>query len=102
MTNKTQQKKSENQKTQQKTPKNKITIEVDVLGTKWKETGDTVLDALQSFKMDFSEIKGNGMIKVTTVDKELVKRFNAVMLRRILTNKMIKAHWAKNLEMLIK
>ena len=81
--------------------KNNITIEVDVLGTKWKESGKTVLEALESFKMDFSEIKGNGMIKVTIGNKEFVKRFTAVMLRRILTNKTVKAHWAKNLEMLI-
>jgi len=82
--------------------KPKITIEIDILGKKWEKSGKTMLGTLKKFEMDYSEIKSNGFLKVISGDKEFIKRFNAVQLRRIVCNKIVKAHWARNLKLLIK
>ena len=78
-----------------------FTIEIDVLGKKWKQSGDAILEALEGFDMDYSEIKSSGFLTVKSGDKEFSKRFNTVQLRRIITNKIVKAHWARNLELLL-
>ena len=88
-------------KTTQPKKKPNFTIEIDVLGKKWKQSGNTMIEALEGFDMDYSEIKSSGFLTVKSGDKEFSKRFNTVQLRRIITNKIVKAHWARNLELLL-
>ena len=80
----------------------KFTIEIDCLGKTWTKGGRTILEALEKFDMDWSEVKSAGEITVTGQGKEFKRRFNAVQLRRILNNKIIKAHWSKNFDLLLK
>ena len=81
----------------------KYKVVLEVLGEEWKSHGTSILKALQNLKPRYDEIKGKGMLNVF-IDGKLKHEHLITMpkIRRILTNKIIKAHWAKNLEYLIK
>lgn len=79
-----------------------ITIKLQVLGEEWKGKGKTIEEALQSFKIDWVEIKGKGVMYITDGDKKLEKMYNMATLRRIFNNKITLGMQAKNLELLLK
>ena len=88
-------------KTKPKTFKYKIVL--DVLGKEWTARGDAILEALKNLTPTYDQIKGKGMIYIYVGGKKKLEKLMFMhIIRRILSNKIIKAKWAKNFELLLK
>ena len=81
-------------------PKYKVVIKI--LGERWAREGSSIESALNKFDLDWQNIKGKGTLTVYKEKSKHVHLYNAIKLRRIFSNKIIRAHEAKNLEYLIK
>lgn len=78
-------------------------IILDILGKKYINSGKTMEDALAGFKLCSADIKGKGTVAVNCGSKKLEpKWFNAVVIRRIFANPIVRSYWARNLEMLMR
>ena len=77
----------------------KITIKV--LGEEFKSSGETLLEALEGFKIEWQEIKGGGELTVVNGKRKCEIICSMIFLRRILHNKIIKIVQAKRLELLL-
>ena len=77
-------------------------IVLKVLGEEWTGKGKTITEALQSFNIDWVNIKGKGVMNITAGDKKLEKLYNMATLRRMFNNKIALIAQAKNLELLLK
>jgi len=85
-----------------KTKKKKYKVVLKVLGKRWESKGETLLEALQDLKLTWEQIKGKGTLNIYVNGKKKHEHlFTMVIIRRILSNKIIKTHWAKSLEFLI-
>lgn len=78
-----------------------VKISIKILGEEWEQEGKTIEEALSKFPLSWDNIKGKGVLTVTQGKKSHEHMFNMKVLRRIFSNKLIMAHWAKNLEMLL-
>ena len=81
-------------------PKYKVTV--DILGKKVKTEGETIEDCLSKFDLGWENIKNKGVVTVSKGNQSHEHLFNIKVLRRIFSNKIVRAHWAKNLELLLK
>lgn len=77
-------------------------IKLVILGKEWTSTGETIDFALAKMGLDWPQIKGKGVVYVSCGDLKHEHLMNMVLLRRIFSNKIVREHWAKNLEMLLK
>jgi hypothetical protein len=73
-------------------------ITVECLGEETSNTGDTILETLDKFKMGWLEIKGKGTVIIKKGKKEYIQFFNAPQLRRVFNNKLTKEITAKRWE----
>ena len=80
----------------------KYKVKLVILGAEWESSGATLDEALAGFKLDWSHIKGKGVLTVFYGDQSHEHLFNMARLRRIFSNKIIRMHWAKSLEYLLK
>jgi hypothetical protein len=81
--------------------KNTYKAVLKVLGKEWTHEGATLDEALD-FGLSWEEIKGKGVITVSNGNSSHEHLFNAVKIRRILSNKTVRAQWAKMLELYLK
>ena len=71
-------------------------------GTKYKEEGETILEAIDKMDLEWNDIKAKGVLEVSKGKLKSSKLFPAVKLRGIFGNKLNRTMWAKRLEFLIK
>ncbi len=81
-------------------PKYKVVIKI--LGERWAREGSSIESALGKFELDWQNIKGKGTLTVYKGGRKHVHLYNAIKLRRIFSNKIIRAHEAKSLDWFIK
>lgn len=79
----------------------KYTAKLKVLSEEWKQSGETLNDALD-FGLEWVDVKGKGTITVSNGKKTHEHLFNAIQIRRIISNKIFRNIWAKNLELYLK
>ncbi len=77
--------------------KPKYKVVVKILGERWERGGSSIESALNKFKLGFVDIKGKGTLTVYKGKSKHVHLYNAIKLRRIFSNKIIRAHEAKSL-----
>lgn len=82
--------------------KNECKIILNVLGQEWKSKGKDIDTALSNFDLEWQQIKGKGILKITQGKSNIEYWCNAIKLRRIFANKITRQLWAKRLEVLLK
>ena len=79
----------------------KYKVVLKVLGERWEAKGETMLEALQNLKLSWEQIKGKGTLTVYKGNKKHEHLMNMSLIRKILSNKIVKIYWVKNLEKLL-
>ncbi len=80
----------------------KYKLVLKVLGKRWESQGNSLLKALQNLKPTWDQIKGKGILEVYVSGMKKHERlFTMSVIRKIISNKVVTQHWAKNLEFLI-
>jgi hypothetical protein len=72
------------------------------LGSEWTATGKTIEEALANLDLSWEQIKGKGTLTVSWGKDSHEHLFNVFVLRRIVSNDIIRAHWAKYLGIYLK
>lgn len=78
----------------------KVTLEAN--GEVYKSNGTSLLDALNGFAMDYTQLKTKGTITVEKDGKKSSKFFYLPQLRRIIASKFRKQQVVRDLEFLLK
>lgn len=76
-------------------------VVLDVFGEKNKAKGQTLEKALENLKLDWQNTKGKGVLTVSKGAKEHTHLLNRGQMVRIGHNKIARATWAKNLDLLL-
>lgn len=84
------------------TKKNDYKIELELINGTFKSSGKTLSEAFENLGLTWNEIKSKGMMKVTKGDMYIEKLFMMHILRRIMSNKLVRQTWDKNLNFLMK
>lgn len=79
----------------------KFKLKLTILQKHWIAEGDTIQEALENFKLSWKQIKGKGALYITDGTNEYIKLLSMGVLRRIFVNKIARAYWIKNLELLV-
>ena len=77
-------------------------VKLETGGKTYTARAENIEDALAKMKLDWMDIKLKGTLTVQEGKKIQEHFFNLIQLRRILTNKLARALWAKNLKFLLK
>ena len=80
---------------------NNYKITISVLGNEWSEEGKTIHYTLDKFPLTWEQIKSKGVVVVTKGNLKRTQLIPGVTLRRILSNKIMKAVWSKRLKLLL-
>jgi hypothetical protein len=72
-----------------------------VLGQEWKTQGNSILEALQAFNLDWVDIKGKGTLMVSYGSESHEHLMSMLKIRRMFANKIVMIHQAKSLELLL-
>src|SRR3990167_4635746 len=80
----------------------KYKIILEILGEKREASGGTIDEALASFGLEWNQIKGKGTLTVFSGSQKHEHLMSMRILRRVFSNKIMRMHWAKNLEYLLK
>ena len=80
---------------------NNYKLTLEVLGTKWRSEGSSVESALKKLKVNYQDIMGKGILTIRKGSKKMEYLTNAIKLRRLLSNKIIRLKQARNLENLL-
>ena len=82
--------------------KQNYTVEIEILGEKWKKSGETIEEAFKKIPLTWHTLKGKGTIIVSHGTQKYVHLVNRAVLSRIFSNKIARASMAKNLGFLLK
>lgn len=82
--------------------KSSYTVVLTILGNQWKQTGETIEEALSKFPLTWNEIKGKGTLTVSGNGQKHEHLMSMKVIRRVFSNKIARAIWAKNLTYLLK
>ena len=77
-----------------------MTLEMN--GEVFKSGGQTVIDALNGFGLDYTQVKTKGVLTLEKGKLKSSKLYYLPHLRRIICNKLRKVQVAKDLEFLLK
>lgn len=80
----------------------KYKISIEILKEVWVREGETIQEALSQFPLTWQNIKAKAIMNITCGNQKHEHLFNMKVLRRIFSNKIVMAHWAKNLDLLLK
>ena len=69
----------------------KYKVTIDIMGKEHKSEGKTLLEALDGFKLKWTEIKTRGYLKVTKGNLEYEKMMFPPQLRRVIMNKIARS-----------
>lgn len=77
-------------------------LSLEMAGKTYKQTATTIEAGLAKLPLSWENIKAKSVLKVAQGKKKHEHLLNVPTLRRIMSNKIIRAHWAKNLDYLMK
>ena len=87
--------------TKSKEKKLKYKVVLKVLSQRWERQGETILKALQNLNLSWEQIKGKGTLTIYKGTKKHEHLMPMFRIRRMLSNKIVMIHWAKNLDKLL-
>ena len=79
-----------------------FTLVLEANNIKYQSEGDSILECLNNLKLDWIQVKTKGTITVTDGTLTSTKFLPLHLLRRVVSGKMMKVIWAKNLSVLLK
>lgn len=86
-------------KSKEKTSKYSVTLVTN--GMTYKAQSESILDAIDSFGLDFTKVKTKGEITVEKGDRKATRLLQLAQLRRMFANKIRKHGIINNLEKLL-
>jgi hypothetical protein len=78
----------------------KVTLEIT--GNKYEVEAKSIDSALEKIGLKWNQIKGKGILKISSKDSYFERMFFIKQLRRMFTNKLTRQLWAKRMEFLMK
>ena len=64
--------------------------------------GETISDALRAIKLEYTQVKHKGTIRIEKDGKSFERFFQLLPLRRLFANKLYKEHWASQVVKFLK
>jgi hypothetical protein len=78
----------------------KVTLELT--GNKYEVKAESIDLALEKIGLKWNQIKGKGIIKISSKDSYFERLFFVKQLRQMFSNKLSRNLWAKRMEFLMK